>query len=205
MIFLNRFFLFSKFILILFLLCGFTLFKKTDKSDSLPSSLFQKPVSFSSEDPKAIQKQLSSISKTYSSQAVEWWILYKKALLFKDTTDSLFCHNMKFLSQISSFPLKDYAYLHLYTHCESKTEINLTRFPDWLKQKALKAWHSKAKEQKLDQEIKESAYLLYQSMEEKNEKEKYLIIAIEKGQEGSRSSMEKVAKGSFDFISSLYS
>ena len=163
------------------LFCGFSLFKKVDPaSHFLPPSLFQKPLSFAEKDPEKVQKQLSAMAKTYSSQAVEWWILYKKALLFKDTSFQLYCHNMEFLSQIEKFPLKDYAYLNVYAHCESKVRIDLNRFPEWMKKRVVKAWYKKSKKQKSESNIKESAYYLYQLSQEVYEKEKYLLVAIEK-------------------------
>ncbi len=145
----------------------------------MPPSLFQKPVSFSTKEPEKIQKQLNSIAKTHSSQAVEWWILYKKALLFKKTMPQLFCHNMQFLSQIASFPLQQNAYLHWYTHCQQAVSLDLDRFPPYLKKRAGKEWYKKAKKQKNNREMAESAYYLYQSSQEKYLKEKYLIRAME--------------------------
>ena len=91
----------------------------------------------------------------------------------------LFCHNMQFLSQISSFPLQQNAYLHWYTHCKQDVSIELDRFPPYLKKKAIKEWYKKAKKQKNNKEIAESAYYLYQLSQEKYLKEKYLIIALE--------------------------
>ena len=164
--------------LIFLLLCGFSLFKKADDKGGLPLSFLQKPVSFATEKPEEIQKQLASIAKTHSSQAVEWWILYKKATLFKETMPQLFCHNMQFLSKIELFPLKDYAYLHVYSHCQSDVKMDLNRFPEWMKKRAVQAWHQKSKKQKVGEEIKESAYYLYQLSQEKHEKEKHLITAI---------------------------
>ena len=159
-------------------LCGFSLFKKTDDSRFLPPALFQKPLSLSSKEPKKTEQELASLAKTYSSQAVQWWILYKKATLFKETMPQLFCHNMKFLSQIKAFPLKDYSYLHFYAHCELSMKIDLKRIPDWMQKRAVQAWHKKSQSQKAENDIKESAYALYQLSPERYEKEKYLITAI---------------------------
>ncbi len=163
----------------LFLLCGFSLFKKTHEGPSLPASFIQEPVNFSTNEPEKLQKQLALISKKYPSQAIEWWIMYKKALLFKKKDPDLFCHNMRFLSKITSFPLRPYARLNLYSYCEKELEISLTDFPEWLKKKVGKAWRKKAKKLKNESALKEASYFLFQLSKEKYLKEKYLVSAIE--------------------------
>ncbi len=161
-------------------LCGFSLFKKTDEKVNFPSAFIQEPIVFSTEDPETFQKQLALISEKYPTQATEWWIMYKKALVFKKKDPDLFCHNMRFLSKIESFPLKSYARLNVYSHCNAKDiEMDLSDFPEWLKEKAVKEWHKKARQLKNESVIIEASYSMYTLSKEKYLREKYLISAIE--------------------------
>ena len=161
-----------------FFLCGFSLFRKTEEIWRLPSDFIQKPISFSTDKPEEIQQQLSSITQKYSSQAVEWWVMYKKALLFKTKDVALFCNNMLFLSQIQSFPLKHHASLNLYSYCNKDIEMHLSNFPEWLKKKAATEWYKKAKKAKKETEIMEAAYQMYKLSKDKHLREVYLLTAI---------------------------
>ena len=162
----------------IFLLCDFSLFRKTEENTNLPSSFIQKPVSFPDNDPEEIQKQLTSIAQRYSSKAIEWWILYKKALLFQKKDPELFCHNMRFLSQIEEFPLKYHSHLNLYIHCDADVKVDLSYFPEWMKKKIIKEWNKKAKALKKGKEIMESSYYMYKFSEDKNIREQHLVKAI---------------------------
>ena len=169
------------FILILFflLLCGFSLFKKTDENQDLPKSFIQEPIAFSTDKPEEIQKQLAFIAKKYSSQAIEWWILYKKALILKKNDPGIFCVNMHFLSQIQSFPLKDYARLHLYSRCKKDIKTDLSLFPEWLQKRAAQEWYKKAEKAKEETELMESSYHMYELSHDNYLRERYLITAIQ--------------------------
>ena len=160
-------------------LCGFSFFKKTDEGPHLPHSFTQKPVTFLTEEPKEIEKQLSLIAKKYSSQAIEWWILYKRALLFKEKDLNLFCKNMHFLSQIEAFPLRHYTVLNLYSFCSESVNMDLSFFPEWLKKKATEEWYKKAKSLNDTKEIMESSYQMYIFSKDKNLREQYLVTAID--------------------------
>ena len=159
-------------------LCSCSLFKKTDEGWKLPPALSQKPLAFSTDKPEEIQEQLIKIARKYSSSAVDWWVLYKKALLFKKKDPDFFCHNMRFLSQIQSFPLKHNAVLNLYSYCDKTVSIDLSAFPEWLKKKAVKQWHKKAKKAKNKKELMEASFHRYQLSKEKYLKERYLITAV---------------------------
>ena len=139
----------------------------------------QEPVTFSTDKSEEIQKQLAFISKKYSSQAIEWWILYKKALLLKKKDPEIFCVNMHFLSQIQAFPLKDYARLHLYSRCSKDIKMDLSRFPEWLRKQAAQEWYKKADTIKEETELMESSYYMYQLSQKKYLRERYLITAID--------------------------
>ncbi|MDE0119766.1 MAG: transglycosylase SLT domain-containing protein [Bdellovibrionales bacterium] len=163
---------------LLFFLCACSLFKKTDDKWSLPPSFTQEPLLFSTNKPEEIQEQLISIAKKYSSKAIDWWVLYKKALLARDKDLDFFCHHIQFLSQIQSFPLKYNAQLNLYSYCHKKIPINLSDFPDWLKKQATKEWYKKAKKFKNEKELMEAAFYMYELSKEKYLREQYLITAI---------------------------
>ncbi len=167
------------FIFLFLLLCGFSLFKKTDENQALPKSFIQEPVTFSTDKPEEIQKQLAFIAKKYSSQAIEWWILYKKALILKKEDPGIFCVNMHFLSEIQSFPLKDYARLHLYSRCKKEIRVDLSLFPEWLKKRAAQEWYKKAEKHKDETELMESSYHMYRFSTDNYLRERYLITAIE--------------------------
>ena len=160
-------------------LCSCSLFKKTDEKWNLPPDFSQQPLVFSTDKPEEIQEQLIRIAQKYSSSAVDWWVLYKKALLFKKKDTDFFCHNMRFLSQIQSFPLKHNALLNLYSDCYTAVPIDLSVFPEWLKKKAVKEWYKKAKEVKHKEELMSAAFYMYELSEQKYLKEKYLVTAIE--------------------------
>ena len=162
----------------LLFLCACSLFKKTDEKWSLPPSFTQEPLSFSTNKPEEIQEQLIAIASKYSSEAIDWWVLYKKALLFKEKDPDFFCHNMHFLSQIRSFPLKHHAKLNLYSRCHKEASINLSSFPEWLKKQAAKEWYKKAKKLKNEKELMESSFYMYELSKEKYLREKYLLTAI---------------------------
>ena len=167
------------FICCFLLLCGFSFFKKTDKGSHLPHSFTQKPVIFLTDEPKEVERQLSLIAQKYSSQAIEWWILYKRALLFKEKDPGLFCKNMHFLSQIEKFPLKHYTVLNLYSFCNESVDMDLSFFPEWLKKKATEKWYKKAKSLKEIKEVMESSYQMYIFSKDKNLREQYLVKAID--------------------------
>ena len=166
-------------IFLLLLLCGFSLFKKTDENQELPKAFIQEPITFSTDKPEEIQKQLAFIAKKYSNQAIEWWILYKKALVLKKTDPGVFCINMHFLSQIQAFPLKDYASLHLYSRCTKDIKIDLSLFPEWLKKRAAQEWYKKAEAAKEEIELMESSYYMYKFSQDKYLRERYLVTAID--------------------------
>ncbi len=167
------------FIFFYFSLSACSLFKKTDEKWNLPPSFIQKPFVFSTDKPEEIQKQLITLAQKYSNEAIDWWILYKKALLFKKKDPDFFCHNMRFLSQIQSFPLKHHAGLNVYSHCNTKISIDLSAFPDWLKKKVVQEWHKKAKKEKAEKELMESSIYMYDLSKDKYLKEKYLVTAIQ--------------------------
>ena len=160
------------------LLLSCSLFKKTDEGWKLPSSLSQKPLTFATDKSEEIQEQLIEIARKYSSRAVDWWVLYKKAVLFKKKDPDFFCHNMRFLSQIQSFPLKYNAVLHWYSDCHKEVSIDLSAFPKWLKKKAVKKWYKKAKKANNQTQLMEAAFQRYQLSKEKYLKERYLVTAI---------------------------
>lgn len=186
--------LYFLFIFIFLFLCSFSPFKKTDEKQNLPKSFIQEPFNFSTDKPEEIQKQLAFITKKHSSQTIEWWILYKKALILKKEDPETFCVNMRFLSQIQSFPLKHYAQLHLYSQCNKNIKINLSHFPKWLKKRAAQEWYKKAKTAKEEMELMESAYYMYQLSQEKYLRERYLITAIGLAKKTKDSRLEKWKK-----------
>ena len=161
-----------------FILCDFSVFRKTEESTNLPHSFIQEPASFPTDNPEEIQKQLTLIAQRYSSKAIEWWILYKKALIFQKKDPELFCHNMRFLSQIDGFPLQYQAHLNLYVHCNADIKIDLSYFPEWMKKKITKEWNKKARASKNKKEIMESSYYMYELSEDKNIRERHLVKAI---------------------------
>ena len=168
---------------IFFLLCGFSLFQKTDEPLDLPPDFVQEPIVFSIDKPEEIQQQLALIAKKYSSQAIEWWVLYKKALLFKKKTPELFCDKMQFLSQIQIFPLKDYARLNLYSHCNKNINIDITSFPEWLHKKATQEWYKKAEASENAKEFMEASYYMYVLSTDKYLRERYLLTSIKAAEE----------------------
>ena len=182
------------FIFLFLLLCGFSLFKKTDENRNLPKSFIQEPVTFSTDKPEEIQKQLAFIAKKYSSQAIEWWILYKKALILKKEDPGIFCVNMHFLSKIQSFPLKDYARLHLYSRCKKEIRIDLSLFPEWLKTRATQEWYKKAETHKDETELMESSFHMYLFSKDSYLRERYLVTAIELAKKKKDSRLKKWRK-----------
>ena len=141
-------------------------------------ALRQEPFDLTVDQQKKAHKDLSWLVKMHSSKAISWWISYKKALLLKDKNPESSCEYMYFLSRVKKFPLRDYARLYMYTHCDSELDIDLASYPVFLQKNAAEQWHKKAKKLKQDEAIMESAYQLYKTHSLKDEKEQYLLKAI---------------------------
>ena len=182
------------FIYFIIFLCAASIVRKVDETTNLPLDFVQKPISFSTDDPEKVQKQLAFIAQKYSSQAIEWWILYKKALIFKKKDPDLFCRNMHFLSQIQAFPLRDYAHLNLYSDCSEDLKMDLSDFPEWLKKEATKKWYKKANAANNTRELMESSYHLYEFSEDTYLRERYLITAIKMAKAEKDSRLEQWRK-----------
>ena len=140
--------------------------------------LRQEPFYLTKDQQEKAHQDLSWLVKMHSSQAIQWWVNYKKALLLTDKEPDTSCDYMHFLSRIKNFPLKDYARLHMYTHCKSQLHINLSSYPIFLQKNAAEQWNRKAKKLKQNKAIMLSAYQLYKQHSNKDEKEKYLLQTI---------------------------
>ena len=161
--------------------CTPFLLKKEQKN--LPSLFIEKSFLSESDSPQEIEEQLKFITSKYSNQAIEWWILYKTAMVTRKKNPKILCENMNFLSKIQEFPLRPYAHLHLYSNCHSDQEMNLEEFPDWLKKRAALEWLKKARKSKNIPSIMESSYQLYELSEQKDTREQYLLSAIKRARE----------------------
>ncbi len=170
---------------------SFSAQKKIGPSSSLPNSFVQNPITFSSKKTKEIQNQLKLIVEEYPTQAVLWWSLYKKALLFEKTKQNIFCANMKSLSQIKEFPIRDYASLHFYSNCHEEVKLDPSEFPDWMKQTVALKWNQKSISLGDKNQEMESAYYLYKILRDKNEREKYLLKAIRLAKKQKNASLKK--------------
>ena len=163
----------------LLFLCGFSLFKRADEKWMLPPSFIEQPFVFSEKTPEEIQNRLDAIRERHTGEAVEWWTLYKKALLLKTKQKDWFCEYMHLLSQEKDFPLQPNVQLNLYVHCHKEVALNLPDFPEWLRKKSAEEWYKKAKKQKNKKELMSASYSLYEFSEDKYLKERYLISAID--------------------------
>ena len=151
-----------------------------DNSRGLPGVFLQNPP-FSEEDSlQTVRHQLHLMATSHLSQEVYWWTLYKTARLFQAQRPGLFCKNMNFLSQIEDFPLKSYARLHHYAHCQpDHLSLQTEDFPPWLRRQALIQWHQKARNLQNMRQIMESAHQLYKWSGDTAQKEAYLSKAIQ--------------------------
>ena len=139
-------------------------------------SLTQEPFRITEKQKTKAHKDLSWLVKAHSTQAVQWWISYKKALLLKNTNAG--CGYMRFLSKIKNFPLRHHARLNFYSQCHSQLDIDLSSYPVFLRKTAVEQKHKKAERLQQKQAVMLSAYQLYKQHSNKEEKEKYLLKAI---------------------------
>ncbi len=158
--------------LIIICLSGCSFLKKSDKSHKIRST------SSINENSEKIQKQINWLTEEYSDHVIEWWLIYKTALDNDNKNSKSFCDSMNFLSQVNRFPLKNYARLHYYSHCQDGLSLDLSEFPKYLKKKASLAWLKKAQQNKHPIEIMKASYYLHQLSTDKNRKERYLTTAL---------------------------
>ena len=181
-------------VLFCFFLCGFSPFKKVDLQEASLKNLVKESFILSEKEAQKIQKELKKITNKYSSQAIEWWVLYKRSLIFQKKNPEVYCYNMQFLSQVQKFPLKHYAALNFYSHCHEGVEVDLSYFPEWLHGTVAKEWYNKAKKQKKIPELMHASHYMYTITKDRYLRERYLVTAIKMAKEAKSLNLKKWEK-----------
>jgi len=113
----------------------------------LPEELFL-PSQIEKRTTEQIQSVFSSLEKTYHSQPKAlWWLKFKKALIFEEKEEAIFCKEMTDLSREKAFPLHQLALIYTYSLCPlpSPPRFSPEDFAPWFRVKLARAFYKRGK------------------------------------------------------------
>ena len=123
----------------------------------------------------------SSLEKTYPSQPKAlWWLKFKKALIFKEKDETIFCKEMTDLSQEESFPLHPLALIYSYSLCPlpSPPRFSPEDFAPWFRLKLARAFYKRGKKFQNRKHILDAAEYLGKHEEAEETRVSFLKHAV---------------------------
>ncbi|MCY4513288.1 MAG: hypothetical protein OXB86_06335 [Bdellovibrionales bacterium] len=151
-----------------------------EESPLLPSEL-SLPSQIEKRTKEQIQSVFSSLENTHQShQNALWWLKFKKALVFEEKDETIFCQEMKDLSQEKAFPLHQLALISSYSLCPFSSPLRFSPedFAPWFRLRLARTFYKRGKKFQNRKHILDAAEYLGKHEDAKETRVSYLKHAV---------------------------